>query len=44
MTDKKTSACFIDSNIWIYALAKQQDEAKQKAAARLIQVVNVVVR
>ncbi|MEO1744472.1 MAG: PIN domain-containing protein [Cyanobacteria bacterium J06629_9] len=43
MTDKQTSACFIDSNIWIYALAKQQDGAKQKTAAGLIQVSDVVI-
>jgi predicted nucleic acid-binding protein len=25
----KTASCFIDSNVWIYALTEQPDEASQ---------------
>lgn len=43
MSDKNLSGYFLDSNIWIYGLAKNQDEHKQKLAAQLIQTTSVVV-
>lgn len=45
--------CFLDSNIWIYALAEHQDPEKQEVARRLVsdkstvistQVINEVCR
>ena len=42
MTDETTQSCFLDSNIWIYALA-QQDSEKRDVAAKLIQSAGIVV-
>lgn len=43
MSDKNLSGYFLDSNIWIYGLAKNQDKHKQKLSAQLIQTTSVVV-
>lgn len=43
MSAKSLSGYFLDSNIWLYALATNQDERKQKIAAQLIQTPSVVI-
>ena len=37
MTEQKGNPIFIDSNVWLYAIAKQSDERKQAVAQQLIQ-------
>ncbi|MGD1952518.1 MAG: PIN domain-containing protein [Leptolyngbyaceae cyanobacterium] len=43
MSAKKLSGYFLDSNIWIYALADGQDQQKQDVAAQLIRTTSAVV-
>ena len=43
MIAKNRSGLFLDSNIWIYALAKNQDGQKQEVAAQLVQTTGVVI-
>ena len=43
MSDKNLSGYFLDSNIWIYALADNQDERKQEVVAQLIRTTSAVV-
>lgn len=42
MSAKNLSGYFLDSNIWIYALADGQDKRKQEVAAQLIRTTSVV--
>jgi len=37
MSDENQSLCFIDSNIWLYALLPKQDETKEAIAKSLIE-------
>jgi predicted nucleic acid-binding protein len=44
MIDKQTSAsCFIDSNIWLYALIQSQDQEKHKIANEITRSENIFV-
>lgn len=43
MTESYENAYFLDSNIWIYALAANQDVRKHDIACRLIDYTDVVV-
>lgn len=43
MNDKVAPGHFLDSNIWIYALAQNQPAQKQAIAAKLIQTAKVVI-
>lgn len=43
MNAKIVPGHFLDSNIWIYALAQNQPKQKQTAAARLIKTAGVVI-
>ncbi len=43
MSDKATPGHFLDSNIWVYALAQNQPEQKQVTAAKLIETAGVVI-
>jgi predicted nucleic acid-binding protein len=37
------SLCFVDSNIWLYALIRSQDERKHQFANELLQSVRIVM-
>jgi predicted nucleic acid-binding protein len=37
------SLCFVDSNIWLYALIRSQDERKHQLANGLLQSVQIVM-
>ncbi len=38
-----TDRAFVDSNVWLYALLKRQDEQKQFIAQHLIQSTNIII-
>ncbi len=39
----QASLCFVDSNIWLYALIRSQDERKHQIANELLQSVRIVM-
>lgn len=43
MPDNQLSACFIDTNIWLYAFVEGDDPAKSATARRLIHEVDPIV-
>ncbi len=43
MPDNQLSACFIDTNIWLYAFIEGDDPAKSATARRLIHEVDPIV-
>lgn len=43
MPDNRLSACFIDTNIWLYAFVEGDDPAKSATARRLIHEVDPVI-
>ncbi len=43
MSADKPVVCFIDSNVWFYALLPKQDQIKEHAASRLTQRKDIVI-
>lgn len=43
MPDKDSGACFVDSNVWLYAFIDADDPAKSVAARELLQSATPVV-
>jgi predicted nucleic acid-binding protein len=43
MPDKRFEACFVDSNVWLYAFIDADDPAKSAAARELVQSTTAVV-
>lgn len=41
--DKPTAHCFVDTNVWLYALIVNDDAQKHQIAAEIVQGGNVVV-
>ena len=41
--DKPTAYCFVDTNVWLYALIVNDDAQKHQIAAEIVQGGNVVV-
>lgn len=43
MPDSAGKACFVDTNVWLYALIDSGDAAKSDAARKLLQSVDAIV-